>query len=83
MTEDGISFGTGKIQLLLNKHKDADGVSMETSTSEGNCVMTTQKYPLNSNSGTCRCVRKSGLYKTDNSPGIHNMSQAMQYRFGN
>jgi DNA-directed RNA polymerase subunit E'/Rpb7 len=73
MIEGGVSFGIGKMQLLLNKHKDMDGVSMEISTLEGNYIMTTQKYSLNSNSRTCKCVRKYGLYKTENSLGIHNM----------
>jgi hypothetical protein len=40
-TQGGISLGTGKVQLLLNKHKNTNGIGMEASTPEGDCVATT------------------------------------------
>ncbi len=83
MMQGGISLGMSKVQLLLDKHENANGVRMKTSTPEGDCVATTWEDPLNSDSRTWRYVWKSDLYETDNSPGIHKMSQAMQKRFGN
>ena len=41
MMQHSISLGTSKVQLLLNKHENANGVSMKTSMPEGDCVMTT------------------------------------------
>jgi hypothetical protein len=50
--QGSISLGTGLVQLLLNKHKDMNGVGIEASTLEGDCVMPTREDSLNSDSRT-------------------------------
>ena len=57
-----LSSGMGKMQLFLSKHENMNSVSMETSMPEGDHIVTTQEYPLNSNGGTWRYVGKSDLY---------------------
>ena len=48
------TFGldAGKMQPLFDKHENANGISMETSTSERYGVLTPREYPLDGNSRT-------------------------------
>ena len=55
-TQGGIGLGTGKVQPLLNEHKNTNSVSMEASMSERNGVTTTGENSLDSNSGAWRYV---------------------------
>ena len=50
-TQEGIGLGMGKVQPLLNKHKNTNSVSMEASTLERNGITTTRENSLDGNSG--------------------------------
>jgi hypothetical protein len=48
--QGGIGLGTGKVQLLLDKHEYSDCVGMKASTPERNCVTTARENSLNGDS---------------------------------
>lgn len=50
MAQCSISMHACKMQLLLYKHQNTDGIGMETGATEGDRVLSTREDPLNSNS---------------------------------
>ena len=55
-TQGGIGLGMGKVQPLLNEHKNMNSVSIEASTLERNGVTTTGENSLDGDSGAWRYV---------------------------